>query len=478
MSDSLKLKGFIKIFEIDAEGNKTLVDEINNSVTPLGKRLALADSMGTRVKYAAFNTEGVLSVHSSLGSWQQNPSEYAQNTSEEGLCLYLLNLSADQKAALTSSSTLLPIYNSDFSLNGDVITGYATSKVTSSSAKEGVSATTALDCQHNLTNTDVVLQAWRFDAGIATGTYNTLAIGTATHSNAFSGLSVWKTLDFYTPLISGQLLPYGFYLRHGVTINGTQFTSDTQWLLGDPTSPSKARIILDFATNTKVALDPSDPRYDYPLGVGYMSQVITDEYLFYSPTVLNTVRVTLSSGETSTLSLNSATPSLLYYNNYIYKAYGSSNLRAYNPSTLASVSSGNITFSAMNIPNYSSGNVIRCCNYGDYFLVANFTQNVAFICSDLTNVGDSLIEMLPFIVDACVYDINNSRYFLTSYDSGKYPDLRYMGSPTSASTTIQSAYGLRICETAGNMISYAFRSEAYEKTAEKGIIVEYGYTFE
>lgn len=479
MSDTLKLKGFIKIFEIDAEGNKTLVDEINNTVTPLGKRMALADSMGTRLKGAYYNTEGLLSVDSTIGAWSQNAGQYTQNTSEKGLCLYLLNLSEEQKSTLNSSSTLLPIYDSNFALNDDVITGYATSKVTSSSSKEGTAPITALDCQHNLTNTDVVLQAFRFDAGIATGSYNTLAIGSATHSDAYSGIAVWKNVEFYSPLISGQKAPEGFYLRHGVTINGIQYTSNTQWLLGDPTSPKTARIILDFATNTKVALDPSDPRYDYPLGTGVMPQVITDSYLFYNTSVNLTKRVTLETGAVSEISLNSASESLLYYNGYLYKAYGTSNLRAYNPQTGSAVSSGNISFSTMNIPEYTSGNSIRVGSFDDNsFIVVNTTTAVAFVCTSLTDVAGSLLAVYPMVKQAPTYEINGTRYFVRGVETGYTNDLKFISSPSSTSSTLNTYQSLAICETAGNMVSFAFRSESYEKTAEKGVIIEYGYRFE
>lgn len=479
MSDTLKLKGFIKIFEIDAEGNKTLVDEINNTVTPLGKRMALADSMGTRLKGAYYNTEGLLSVDSTIGKWSQNSSQYSPSTDEKGLCLYLLNLSEEQKATVNSSSVLLPIYDSNFALNHEIITGYATSKVSSSSSKEGTAPITALDCQHNLTNTDIVLQVFRFDAGIATGTYNTLAIGSATHTDAYSGMAVWKSLEFYSPLINGQKVPEGYYLRHGVTINGVQFTSSTQWLLGDPTSPKTARIILDFATNTKVALDPSDPRYDYPLGIGTFPQVLTDSFMFYNTTFSNCKKVNLATGEVSDSSLNSASESLFIHNGYLYKAYSNSNLRAFNPQTMSAVSSANINFSAMNIPNYASGNSIRVGSFDETsFLVSNYSNGEAFVCTDLTNVGGSLIAVYPMIKSSVTYEINGVRYFVRGYESGYTNDLQLISSPSSTSSILNTNRSLAICETAGNMVSFAFRSAPYEKTAEKGIIVEYGYRFE
>jgi hypothetical protein len=483
MADKLKAGGHIRVsLEDKSTGERTTLWEGTNAVTQFGKELFLATSASLRMNFLTTIGAGTRLACTTFGDIS-GQGYYYPSVTGTGLACYLLNLDDETKNSLTPASRAVSLIDG-YSLNSDKLVGYGSLARTSSSATEGVVAIPDGDL---LVDPTVSARAWRFPAGVATGSFNTIQIGAhfglnTTTPNWTRGGTVWSGLSVNDIVISDQIQAQGYYLRPGVTKNGEVITKDTEILVGDGTNSVKSRIVYDFVAGTMTYLTSDDVRYDLDLADASFPQYIVGDYLCCVMTYPTVVKMSTWTSTTLATS-NLYGKSFFIKDGYVYFATGSSSIFAYNIETGARDSSKNITFSSLGLPSgWSNYSNVSIQNWGgDHASGKYFMQNYVSIreaygvvCTDYKDMVGTTIEVIPRLPKSSSLTIGGEVYILTN-DIGDYSDFTYARTVSGANYVLGK--GLWFTKTWGSLLSYRVLDSAITKDADKEIVINYWYQF-
>lgn len=483
--DYLSVNGYIKV----VNGGKVLYDG-KNTVTELLAEITAAGSIQTMYACASPVEAGqsfIVGKAEYINSYGY-PS-YAEN--DYLLTVYFLNLPDVEKKALNSSSHLLPIYNSKFEVDQDKLVAYATMKYSASAGKEGYLTDVS---GINIVNPHKHSKRFKWDAGVAVGEYNCIAVGVNVMTDRFNGIKINRSVDFNNTLL-GEAVAEGYFLRPGVkTQDGSiVYTTDQEILLGSGDSIKNARRVLNMVTGETSLLETSDHRYNFPLVRAYNTQMVYKDYFLYnSGGSLKRMDLKTKSED----SLISGVYDGFIYNGFAYGTYSSTEIRAYNIDTFSREYSQDLNPSTMNLPfelnkNLGNENGLKITNCGDGFLITcgyqNYTEiegydKEAIICSDITDVGNSIVDIVPQTPEANAYIINGKKYFFTASASstnttrGTY----YYKQLNSTNTKSIEKTGTKFTTEGlyGNLLSFKTFDAPQVIDGTKELELEYTYSLE
>ena len=488
MNENICFNGFIRA----RNGNRTLYNG-KNTVTQLGKAIVASAGLG---KFFS-NTSGM-----DLGSsyidgqsfYTNSGNTYYNKTNYNGVnfmpTAYLLNLTPEEKAALSSSTSTIPIFNSNFEIDESKITGYATSKITASAGKEGYLTELAGDIA---VNPNLHGLSYKWDAGTISGEYNTILIGSNVMTHKMTGYRINRGLSSVNALL-GETEIGSYFLRPGVkTADGSVVvTSDQEILLGDSTDRTKARRVVNLVTGEVTKLDTTDDRYGFSLRPAYGTQLIYGDTMIYNDSNA-LIRYDIKTKTYTTIT--SGVYGCFIYDGYLYTLYNQQIYQAFNLETWKSDYTKDRNIVDMNIPmefKTSNTNVdytyFRISNLGENYLVCygsasgptTTERHFGLICSDPTNVAGSVIEIVPrtSVGNGCL--INGKKYLF----SGTVPDIftsgyDYFANSNGQNTTKSTATAKFTTEGLyGQVLSFKTYDEPQTIDSSQSFILDYSYGFE
>jgi len=411
-------------------------------------------------------------------------------------CVYLLNLGTEELAALSSANTMLPIYNSGSCvIDTTKIVGWGSFFRTSTATKMGIlkdcaSATNANDDKQSI--------AWTWAAGLATGTFNCIALGVNTNvetKDRFNGLALWKGLS-NNDVYGGNNAALPNYCIPGIS----GITSASEILLAGNATTAVAKIKRDMITGAETQLQSGDDAFDFPLpGYTHGAQLVYGTRYFYHKSnkiwVYDTVAKTHEDTGMSTYYGDNFYPcSLFIYNGRIYVSSGLENLAAYNLTTYVAESTYDLTYTALNLPtdfgaspsllsvtvrNYgNSGNFIA--SVWDEVLVqeksAGTTQRKSIIVSDPTNCATTIVSILPMITTCNACTVNGEMILFNG--SVRDDIMQTVDMHPTTPTTLTLGTGVMFSRLwTGNMLAFKTYSSPQTIASDETANVEYGFVY-
>jgi hypothetical protein len=485
--NSLKLKGKIRV-----STDSGILSDVENTVTGLFEDLVAAGTVDHLfVGSHPVELGKTFIVHST----PMPTSSYANfaNSAHSLFTVYLLNLSQAERQALKKTSHLLPVYDGSFEIDSSKVVGYANA-YPATAGKKGYVQPLETDFLVNYRRHGLM---FKWDADVLSGTYNTIAVGMNVMSNnRFAGICMFMGLESANQAL-GEAAPSGYLLRPGVkTADGSLvLTNDNEILLGDSASTQTARKVMNLQTGVITILETTDPRYDFPLYNARFAQLVCGDYLVVEKTAGQVYRVALKTKEETSVASNSY--GCFLYDGYLYVKYSGNIFRAYDATTFTLTTAKNIEQKNMNIPteflesisNYN----LRVTNIGDKYLLSftrvftasgieQFNDNQkAIICTDIMDVANSIVDIVPNVNTNCGCVIGGDFYFfnnlipnpLTYRNTFQYHD------STGAAKTVKQD-GTKMCRSGmyGNLFSFHTYEEDQEIPEGKDLKLEYYYTFE
>ena len=485
--DKLGLHGYIKIVsdsgKLNTEVENAITDLFAEVVAHKGIDLDFVLSSPIEAGQTHLLTNGVAQAGSLYNSRENN---------KYNVTVYLLNLSAAEKAALSSDSTVLPIYSSSkLALDQSKIVGYATANITASGNKEGylipMSGTNLMTYKkHGL--------QFRWDAGVLSGSFNCVAIGmdVMKDANIYNGVSLYRGLESNNYLANDYPARGYFMIPNVKSADGTVvWTAANEILLGGHSDSdyTKARYVLNLDTGEQTAIDPNDVRYDIPLPEAKNgNQAVFGDYWVYQR------RSSYYDYNIKTKSYDDKSGSYCGFfikdgYLYIHSDYNDTNktltFYAYN-TNMQRVSAADITIT---IPSeLYDRSYLRIYNCGSKYLLAKLDTSstngyptpltCALLFTNLQNIGGSITDILPKVYAPCCIWYDGQPYFFTSGDSDG-SDLsntsHYFAS--GGSSTSFTKQGLRFCSLGmfGNMFSYKVYDTDQQIPTGDGLRLQYNY---
>lgn len=416
---------------------------------------------------------------------------YGKNKNKN-LCVYFLNLTDEDKNALSKSSVVLPLYSDTLEIDSDKIVGFATSSYTSSTEKEGyITKLTGV----NLINPRRHCLKFKWDVGVMNGSYNAIAVGFNITDAVSTGISIYRGLDI-SNFVLGETASAGFFLRPGIKTDDYVITEDYEILVGGTDNAKAARNVINLITGEVTLLESTDARYGLPLYDASLPQTVCGGYFFYqeSANYANFYRRPISSSFTSTYqncfaSLRYSKNSIFAYNGYIYSQKTATEFYAYDPSTLSPVASANLNIEACNFPplmkttftTNSNAYTAGIFNIGSNYLVVDRYNGWGLVCSDLTDICGSIVKILPRCntYNAAVVNGENL-YFIREHADAFFGVNGSALYPTTSGTQYGFKMGVKMSKDNlnGNMLSYKLFDEPQTISTTKNTLLEYYYTFE
>lgn len=275
--DGLKLQGFVEIELISTKDNVRRT--YKNTITKGGKQYLLDKSAGRMLEMAAdaFGMSVCSNVLAKVGTNEQYPISGGQNFQNRAITNVLLNL-GDEATGLSETSTYINVFDSTLTTASKVV-GYANNNVVpTSNGKEG-----AIDYTKGEYVIDpyTVCKRWKYDAGVATGTIDTIAMMPASciKTNNGDGVQFSKCLDKinqqyanYTSMSTGFLPPGipGYTANDEILLNYTQ--------------DGKSKHKFNLTTGVVTDLEDTDPFFVIGNGLNGMSDVydikLIGQYLY------------------------------------------------------------------------------------------------------------------------------------------------------------------------------------------------------
>ena len=480
--DSLSFKGRIKVWQ----DNKPISEAVN-TITLLWQELVA--SLGIDPLYG-WGSSIEAGQSFAITQYPTNDSYFDTQNIDKLVTVYFLNLSQVERNALSSNSNHLPIFNSTGEIDTDKVVGYATFKTSATGTKEGyVQTLEGVD----LINPRIHGCQFKWDAGVASGTFNCIAVGANVMVDRFTGYRTGRGIEFNCPVL-GETVAGGFYLRPGVkSADGSVvITGDNEILIGDATDVDAARKVVNLVTGEVQNLDSTDSRYGYALiGADNMQMVVGDYLLYTNPTSL--VSKNILTGTTKTV--DSSGYGAFIYNGYLYAPYSGTAIRAYDPTTFSRVSSADLTSDGIGIPTEfqqdSSSQRLFITQLNDSkFLVACLPTPSAdkkayapkaFLCSDISNVSGSFIETVPALSGIGCFEVNGEVWFTSSLVPLTLLDGQYMYYQSSSGSQVQvQKKGIKLTKQGyyGNMLSFKTYDEDQTLDAAQATYLKYTYSFE
>lgn len=482
---SIKLKGRIRV-----SSDNGVLSDVENTVTAFYEDLVAAGTIdGLLVGSQPVELGKIFIAHNTPN---QNSSMASFTVSPYSLfTVYLLNLSKAERAALKKTSHLLPVYDGSFEIDSSKVVGYANAYPISA-GKKGYVQPLETDFLVNYRRHGLM---FKWDADVLSGTYNTIAVGMNVMNDRFAGICMFMGLESNNQAI-GEAAPSGYILRPGVkTADGSLvLTAENEILLGGSDSTQTARKVFNLTTGVISILETTDPRYDFPLYPSRFSQVVCGDYLVVEKSQGNVYRLNLKTKEETSIGSGFG---CFMYNGMLYLRYNTTLFRAYNPETFALDTSKSISIANMNFPTEFLESVsnyyMRVVNLGDKFLVSfarSFTTSgmdsfsdtqKAIICTDIMNVSDSIVDIVPNINTSCCAELGGIYYFFNNHIPNPFIFRNTFRFPDGAGSYKDFRQeGAKVCRSGmyGNLFSFHTYEEDQEIPQGKDLKLEYYYTFE
>lgn len=485
----MQFKGMIKV--TDGKGN-TLVNT-QNTITHLLEEVVAAGGIDSL--YSAYNPvemgASFLSNKTPIagGSGERDSNAFPY----EPLTVYFLNLTEGEKNALSSDSTVLPVYTSDFQIDDKKIVGYAYAIAEATEGKQGYSdEVTGL----TLINPRRHGQKFKWDADVMQGSYNCIAVGLNVMYSRMPGIAVYRGLECNN-VIKGQAAQEGYMVRPGVKSSdgSVVITTDEEILVGDSTATQKGRRKINLKTGEVTLLTTTDPAYDFPLYRAKYSQQVVGDFLIVTNSTSSGTRISIKDKSTSTLNGIGG----FLYNGYYYtrQGYQYTSTYKYDISTWKS-STSDIDFNNVNTPD-----ILLSKNSTVYFVVtnldethylastyyasktsapnANYGQMIGgVIFTDPTDIASSITRILPNLESGNGCKVGDKYYFFS--DSILMSDAYGRNFKYKMGTTNKTIEKLGAKFTTedlvGNMLSFHVFDSPQEIPVGEAVKLEYYYTFE
>ena len=275
--DGIKLQGFVEIELISTKDNVRRT--YKNTVTKGGKQYILDKSVGRMLEMAAdaFGMPVCSNVLAKVGTKSQYPVSGGQNSQYRAITNVLLNLGSEA-TGLSETSTYINVFESTLDTASKVI-GYANNNVVpTSDGKEG-----AIDYTKGEYVIDpyAVCKRWKYDAGVATGTIDTIAMMPASciKTNNGDGVQFSKCLD----KINQQSVNYGSMSTGFLPPGIPGYTANDEVLLNYE-QDGKRRHKFNLTTGVVTDLADTDPYFVIGNGINSMSGVcdikLIGQYLY------------------------------------------------------------------------------------------------------------------------------------------------------------------------------------------------------
>lgn len=463
-----KLSGYFRRHEL-IDGEWVLKGEYKNDTTDLMKGIELSGGVTNITAAMSGSYASLVQQYGNLFSQSSNYSRL------NGVTMYLCNLTAEEKKALSEHSLILPLYNVDGTVNSDKIVGYANT-ITTSNAKAG-----SVVPPHE----EDYLDTYRTSVGFkwlqekAVGTYNTVLIGAdIISSQAFNGLTVMKGVENKNSIYGTDTAPIGRFIRPGVT----NVTGEYEILVAGIDSGTTAKRILNLKSGVYTDIPTDSPLYGIKLPHGAFSQIVADGYLFYvdKDLYINYINLETLAVTTATTKVNSESYNTFCYNpsdKTILYCYSTSGLRKFSTQSLTSTTSS-INLSSLSLPagvNTSLGSVVLM-NFGAEFLLldksgvtfANSpTGPKIYTFSDLSSISTSITGVQPFALYSGYYSMGGQLYGMgynlidSDYNLADSPlYYRQINIQGSLKDFVVGGNQLWVSKLWGNLLSYAFITDS------------------
>ena len=427
----------------------------HNATTTLFNRLILGAGIGSLISSNQGENLGIpknLTPQRSVS----NSSTYGYNNDyiNNTLCLYLLNLSEEEITTLkTTNNKTLPFIKNGVIDNSKIV-GYAKANYNATVEKEGtlkvVGGKVALA-------PDIFGIGFKWEAGKLNGTYNTMVLGVS--KDSFENCFGCEKKISYGNVLLGETSTSSYYLAPNVQkADGTSLTIGGEILVGDGSTPDKARKVIDFTNNTITELSVGDERYGIQLYDKPHQGLRNGAIILQNSTSVQIINV--ENGETIK-SISSTKGYILTGNHYLTKTGSSTvTLKAYNRDTDAAEGASDVTLTTSLLSGTLGDYYIS--NYGQNYVLWNSNGNgIEF--SDYNNVDSSYVS--GFITDDTTetgfcgseYSLNNYVIFGVSRYTVKDTSNDGNFNPSGTKTIVpRKALCVRTPASTGQILSYAF----------------------
>lgn len=529
--DGLKLQGFIEIELISTKDNVRRT--YKNTITKGGKQYLLDKSAGRMLEMAAdaFGMSVCSNVLAKVGTNSQYPVSGGQNFQNRAITNVLLNLGSEA-TGLSETSTYINVFESTLTTASKVI-GYANNNVVpTSNGKEG-----AIDYTKGeyIIDPYTVCKRWKYDAGVATGTIDTIAMMPASciKTNNGDGVQFSKCLD----KINQQYVNYASMSTGFLPPGITGYTANDEVLL-NYTQDGKSKHKFNLTTGVVTDLADTDPFFvigDNLNSLNYVTDIkLIGQYLYVLDNVITSgtqyvqPRVTVydtaaSMAQKAQFYCNSLTTyeyprsaKFLYYNNVLYVSTYTDTVRA-GQAKLWTLSKGaNAWFSSASaaatnfaaictIPSGMVAANVAFGNYGSNYImyvssrldgVTDYSNTgykaIGYVFTSMTDIGGTIVDIIDGINPNSIcysagtnlgwlrigFDRWNTNYASTFGDTYDYTDKTKIVNNNSTAVTMNTQ-AAGVFWTADkwwtNVISFVKLQTAITKQDTDIMYVSYGY---
>ena len=491
-SEAIKMKGFIRVKLVDSETDKVISEEKHNFVNNAMKRVALAQSISLDLCPNTGSPFGmVYCFNNQVWNTQADATGWIRYRNiPDGPAIVLLKF--DDSVNLDANSKMLPILTSTGEVDYNKVVGYSVGRLLSTNEHEGVTNTTGATQMVNFGN---VAQSFLFDTDIATGEFNWLAIMPSFETHPWRSLQAFKCISNYNVRQQGDANQYG-YIRPGVTDGSNVLTGDNEILLFF-THKGVNKWKYNLATGELKPVAVSDFAYNWTNSTIVGSnlcgnQIVVNGYL-YAIVGTNLYKINIANGSNAgsiaiasdVASKNTQGQYGLWYDgtNIVVSCCSdssSSTNRSYvtvvNPSTMKQVSKtyNNVFKGWGGLP--ASWNPSQTCfnKCDDVYYVHNVTFDATIVCTDIMNICQSMIGIMP-AQGTALFKANNQVYHWCQSDLVKI----LLGTETSDDKLSTTFPGFWLSdETYSNFWSAVKLNETKIKGASIKAYIDYGYEFE
>lgn len=482
--EKVRFRGRIRVLTDDE-----ILSDVENTTTLLYEETVAAGTIDTFYTNS-YPIEAGQTFLASFSPAVGYPTDYSLYPSY-AFTVYLLNLPEAEKQALSKTSHTLPIYTSTYEIDSDKVVAYGNAYYLGTEAKRGYMQPLESDNLMNFRRHGVMI---KWDADVASGSYNCIAVGMNVMSDRFAGVSLFRGLEFNDPA-NGESEASGFMLRNGIknADGSVVITAENEILLGDAVSPSTARKVLNLQTGVYTLLDSADARYDLPLLDARYSQLVYGNYLIYDN---GSGLYYQEIGTKTATRFASYRIGACVYNGFLYTQYGDK-LEAYDLSTFARSSANDLTIANLNMPSEftasSSTYFLHISNIGSNYLVSflrAFTNSnlnsyngtaKTIICSDLGDIGNSIVDIVPNVNTALGIEIGGEYLFFNNVVPSAFTlNGQYTYTTKTGGTYTMKKKGVKFCRSGmyGNLFSFHTFDEPQAIPTGQALKLEYYYTFE
>lgn len=422
----------------------------HNTTTTLFNRLILGEGIGTIISSNQGENLGIPKNYTPQRNVPSN-TDYGieTNANNNTLCLYLLNLSAEEIETLkTTNNKTLPFIKNGV-IDNTKIVGYAKANYNATVEKEGTLK--VVDGKSALAP-DIFGIGFKWEPGKLNGTYNTMVLGVSkdTFENCFA---CEKKISYGNKLL-GETSTSSYYLAPNVKkSDGTVLTTENQILVGNGSSIGYARKVLDFSENTITDLSEEDVRYGIRL-YDKPHQPLRDGVIIMQDH--STVKLINVENSSTIKSITYTSGYILTGNHYLTKTGSSTvSLKAYNRDTDVAEGANDVTLTTSLLTGTLDEYYIS--NYGQNYVLWNRDGNgIEF--SDYNNIDSSYVSgfMTDDEIETGFCSSGNIIFGVSRY-SAKNLSNDGNFNPSGTKTSVpRKALCVRTPASTGQILSYAF----------------------